>query len=213
MIIEPRLKKFESGARLTLGSLNSIIKRIEYAGNLIRQYSPIAGKNIFVEQQKNGKTISYLQPVGGGIRPLPPEEKQYPFPLDPKPEDLELPWGDGQPIFYPCSGGISSWALSEVGPPSQVIKGYVVSDGVWQLSCLDIPKVPFCSYSVVFDDSGNIGPDSYPPDATLPTRIGSFVPKLSRYGNKYFYLWASYTVIDAFGVQTGIGGNGSFGLQ
>lgn len=58
MIIEPRLKPFENGSKLTLDSINSIIKRIEYAGDLIRRNSPVAGINAFVEQLKNGKLIS-----------------------------------------------------------------------------------------------------------------------------------------------------------
>lgn len=60
MIIEPRLKSFENGSKLTLDSLNSIIKRIEYAGDLIKKNSPVAGTDILIEQQKDGKTVSYL---------------------------------------------------------------------------------------------------------------------------------------------------------
>lgn len=73
MNIEPRLKRVAAGQRLTTNLFNSIIRRIEYAGDMIQRHSPIAGDDIFVEQQKDGRTISYLQQVAGGVRPQPPE--------------------------------------------------------------------------------------------------------------------------------------------
>jgi hypothetical protein len=81
MRTEPRLKLFHENQRLTLNSINSIIRRLELAGDLIKSYRPIANtsnQNVFVENLKGkGIGISYLSPIAGGIKPpkVEPEPK------------------------------------------------------------------------------------------------------------------------------------------
>lgn len=71
MIAVPRIPPVQSGQHLNFQLVNHIIKRTEYAGELLRQYRAIAGDDMFVEPHPDGTRISYLQPVGGGIKPQP----------------------------------------------------------------------------------------------------------------------------------------------
>ena len=71
-MISPRLSKVVSGTRLTTDLLNSMIKRTEYAADLLQQYKLIAGNQMYIEPHYDGTRVSYLQPVGGGITPNQP---------------------------------------------------------------------------------------------------------------------------------------------
>jgi len=71
-MISPRLSKVVSGTRLTTDLLNSMIKRTEYAADLLQQYKLVAGNQMYIEPHSDGTRVSYLQPVGGGTVPLQP---------------------------------------------------------------------------------------------------------------------------------------------
>jgi len=70
-MIRPRLPKVASGTRLTTNLVNGIINRTEYAADLLRQYKLIAGTEMYVEPHYDGTRVSYLQQVGGGVKPQP----------------------------------------------------------------------------------------------------------------------------------------------
>ena len=76
-MISPRLSKVVSGTRLTTGLLNSMIKRTEYAADLLQQYKLIAGNQMYIEPHYDGTRVSYLQPVGGGTTPTQPISPAY----------------------------------------------------------------------------------------------------------------------------------------
>ena len=79
-MISPRLPKVVSGTRLTTDLLNSMIKRTEYAADLLQQYKLIAGNQMYIEPHYDGTRVSYLQPVGGGVTPTQPLTKTYSIP-------------------------------------------------------------------------------------------------------------------------------------
>jgi hypothetical protein len=76
-MISPRLSKVVSGTRLTTDLLNSMIKRTEYAADLLQQYKLIAGNQMYIEPHYDGTRVSYLQPVGGGTTPTQPITPPY----------------------------------------------------------------------------------------------------------------------------------------
>ena len=71
-MISPRLSKVVSGTRLTTDLLNSMIKRTEYAADLLQQHKLIAGNEMYVEPHYDGTRVSYVSPVGGGVNPVVP---------------------------------------------------------------------------------------------------------------------------------------------
>jgi hypothetical protein len=79
-MISPRLSKVVGGTRLTTDLLNSMIKRTEYAADLLQQYKLIAGNQMYIEPHYDGTRVSYLQPVGGGVTPTQPLTKTYSIP-------------------------------------------------------------------------------------------------------------------------------------
>jgi len=70
-MITPKIPLLKDGQILSVDVVNSIIKRTEYAGDLLKQYKLIAGNEIYVEPHYVGTRVSYLQPVGGGGTPQP----------------------------------------------------------------------------------------------------------------------------------------------
>lgn len=71
-MISPRLSKVVSGTRLTTDLINSMIKRTEYAADLLQQYKLIAGNEMYIEPHYDGTRVSYFSPVGGGVNPVVP---------------------------------------------------------------------------------------------------------------------------------------------
>ena len=71
-MIRPKLYPVQGGTILTANLVNSIINRIEYAADLLRQYKLIAGEGMYVEPHYDGTRISYLQKVAGGATPTTP---------------------------------------------------------------------------------------------------------------------------------------------
>lgn len=72
MIVVPRIPPVSDGQKLDFGLVNHIIKRTEYAEELLRKYRCVAGDDMFVEPHYDGTRVSYLQKVGGGVKPQPP---------------------------------------------------------------------------------------------------------------------------------------------
>jgi hypothetical protein len=70
-MITPKIPLLKDGQILSVDVVNSIIKRTEYAGDLLKQYKLIAGNEMYVEPHYDGTRVSYLQPVGGGGTPEP----------------------------------------------------------------------------------------------------------------------------------------------
>lgn len=58
-MIRPPLPRAKNGDMLDLGLMNSLINRIEYAADLLRQGRPLAGDNISVQENYNGSLISF----------------------------------------------------------------------------------------------------------------------------------------------------------
>jgi len=69
-MITPKIPLLKDGQILSVDVVNSIIKRTEYAGDLLKQYKLIAGTEMYVEPHYDGTRVSYLQPVGGGGTPV-----------------------------------------------------------------------------------------------------------------------------------------------
>jgi hypothetical protein len=60
-MIYPRLNRVRNGQRLSVELVNGLIKRTEYAGDLLRQGKCLAGTDVSIAQRYDGTTIS-----GGG---------------------------------------------------------------------------------------------------------------------------------------------------
>ena len=58
MNLHPKLQRVKENTKLSIGLLNNIIGRIEYASDLIRNYNPNAGTNITLERTPNGVIIN-----------------------------------------------------------------------------------------------------------------------------------------------------------
>ena len=69
-MIAPQIPLVRDGQILSVGLVNSLINRTEYAADLLRQYKLIAGNGMYVEPHFDGTRVSYLQPVKGGATPL-----------------------------------------------------------------------------------------------------------------------------------------------
>lgn len=76
-MISPRLSKVVGGTRLTTDLINSMIKRTEYAADLLQQYKLIAGTEMYIEPHYDGTLVSYFSPVGSGNNPVVPLEYKY----------------------------------------------------------------------------------------------------------------------------------------
>lgn len=62
-MIYPRLDKVRNGQRMSVELVNGLIKRTEYAADLLRQYKLIAGNQMYIEPHYDGTRVSYLQPI------------------------------------------------------------------------------------------------------------------------------------------------------
>ena len=71
-MIAPKIPLVRDGQILSTNLVNSMIGRIEYAADLLRQYKLIAGNEMYVEPHFDGTRVSYFQPVGGGATPRQP---------------------------------------------------------------------------------------------------------------------------------------------
>jgi hypothetical protein len=208
MRIEPRLKYYKEGQRLTLNSINSIIRRIEYGATLASELTLIAGQGITFE--------------GGKIKAL--KQDEYP----------KLPPGLRPPINptrLGCGGSIG-WSVSDVvgydkcpdsGPPcntgvptcaSLTVSGYVVSSGVWPKECLGTLQ-PKCAYAFSVDNTGSLGNVSLDQGpCSLPSATGVLTPTQASFDDKYFFLYVKYFAKNSIGGGPyGFTGSGSFFLS
>jgi len=64
-MIAPKIPLVQDGQILSTNLVNSMIGRIEYAADLLRQYKLIAGDEMYVEPHFDGTRVSYNQPVAG----------------------------------------------------------------------------------------------------------------------------------------------------
>jgi hypothetical protein len=71
-MIAPKIPLVRDGQILSTNLVNSMIGRIEYAADLLRQYKLIAGDEMYVEPHFDGTRVSYNQPVAGGATPTLP---------------------------------------------------------------------------------------------------------------------------------------------
>jgi hypothetical protein len=207
MSIEPRLRHYKEGERLTLNSVNSIIRRIEYGAELANGLRLIAGEGITFE--------------GGRIKAL--KQDEYPaLPIGVRPPI--------NPIVLTCTGSIG-WSKTDyfgfdvcptIGPPcgsgvascaGRSVSGYIVSSAVWPKSCL-ASRSPICAFSATFDDSGTLGDFTKPYEGCVVTSSsGIITPAKGSYDAKTFFLYVRYTGINGpQGGPYGFIGNGSFSL-
>jgi hypothetical protein len=68
-MIAPQIQFVRDGQILSTNLVNSMIGRIEYAADLLRQYKLIAGDEMYVEPHFDGTRVSYFYPVAGGATP------------------------------------------------------------------------------------------------------------------------------------------------
>lgn len=209
MRIEPRLKHYREGEQLTLNSVNSIIRRIEYGAELANGLRLIAGEGITFE--------------GGRIKAL--EQDEYPA----LPIGVKLPIN---PIVLTCTGSVG-WSKvdyfgfadcpnvgSPCSPPSDSpsclglgVNGYIVSGGIWPKSCTGNPQ---CSFAATFDDGGSIGGKSFPYPGGCASASGTGVVSAIKgsYNQKYFFAYVNYTAKNGpQGGPYGFVGSGSFSLS
>ena len=71
-MIAPKIPLVQDGQILSTNLVNSMIGRIEYAADLLRQYKLVAGDEMYVEPHFDGTRVSYFQPVKGGATPAQP---------------------------------------------------------------------------------------------------------------------------------------------
>jgi hypothetical protein len=71
-MIAPKIPLVQDGQILSTNLVNSMIGRIEYAADLLRQYKLVAGNEMYVEPHFDGTRVSYNQPVAGGATPTLP---------------------------------------------------------------------------------------------------------------------------------------------
>jgi len=68
-MIAPKVPLVRNGQILSTNLVNSMIGRIEYAADLLRQYKLVAGDEMYVEPHFDGTRVSYFYPVKGGATP------------------------------------------------------------------------------------------------------------------------------------------------
>ena len=111
-MIYPRLDKIRNGQRMSVELVNGLIKRTEYAADLLRQYKPLAGTDISVAQRVDGTAISaVVDKYLGYIMPNVPSINDILLELDKTVEIAggvlgglfarNLPLNERQKIVYP----------------------------------------------------------------------------------------------------------------
>ena len=126
-MIYPRLNRVRNGQRLSVELVNGLIKRTEYAGDLLRQGKCLAGTDVAVAQGYNGavinSTISALQ------RALQRKYFGYIFPSVPSENDILLE----EDVPVEIEGGEIGGLLARDLPLSQrqkiVYPDYVLQGG------------------------------------------------------------------------------------
>jgi len=83
-MIAPKIPLVKDGQILSTNLVNSMIGRIEYAADLLRQYKLVAGNEMYVEPHFDGTRVSYFYPTKGGATPIGasitiPPNRNFPF--------------------------------------------------------------------------------------------------------------------------------------
>ena len=83
-MIAPKIPLVQDGQILSTNLINSMIGRIEYAADLLRQYKLVAGDEMYVEPHFDGTRVSYFYPTKGGATPIGasitiPPNRNFPF--------------------------------------------------------------------------------------------------------------------------------------
>ena len=83
-MIAPQIPLVRDGQILSTNLVNSMIGRIEYAADLLRQYKLVAGDEMYVEPHFDGTRVSYFYPTKGGATPIGanitiPPNRNFPF--------------------------------------------------------------------------------------------------------------------------------------
>jgi len=83
-MIAPKIPLVKDGQILSTNLVNSMIGRIEYAADLLRQYKLVAGNEMYVEPHSDGTRVSYFYPTKGGATPIGagitiPPNRNFPF--------------------------------------------------------------------------------------------------------------------------------------
>ena len=195
-MIYPTLNKVRNGQRMSVELVNGLIKRTEYAADLLRQYKLIAGTEMYIQPHFDGTRVSYYN--------IPPDDLIPPV----------------NPPLLEC-GGRLNWSINNLTftPPYSPPKtGYIVSNARWKKTCLNNPSLsPKSSFSLNADDGGNFGSFIFPnvpgPGVPTVTQTGIVAVNASSYDNDTFYLWVEWLVFDLWGGGFGLFGSGQFRLD
>lgn len=125
-MIYPRLNRVRNGQQLSVELINGLIKRTEYAGDLLRQGKCLAGTDVSIAQRYDGTTISAVaDKYFGYIRPLVPSVNdillEEDVPVEFPGGELgglyarDLPLNERQKIVYPDYVSQGGYALAISG--------------------------------------------------------------------------------------------------
>lgn len=203
MIAVPRIREVKNGQILSTNLVNNIIKRTEYAADLLGQHKLITGENISLKQLFDGTRINATIKAQKIIFVLPPSGLVPPI----------------DPPLLECTGSIG-WSINNLGggPYTPPKTGYIVSAGRWSITCLNNSSLfPKATYSLNADDGGFFGSDTLPtvPAPNIPTKtaVGVVVPNATLYDDETFYLWVEWLVFDLYQGGFGLTGSGVFKLN
>jgi len=162
-MIYPRLDKVSNGQRMSVGLVNGLMKRTEYAADLLRQYKLVAGINIDIQGLYDGTTVDSTRiaiPTTDeyGFDFIKPNV-QYTFPPFTAPPGELL--GPGLNITKATSGRLvmsgGAWELGVFAPDN----GFVTGFGPDTVVDLPIPYGPLffvgwfsCGYGPSFPFTG-----------------------------------------------------------
>ena len=125
-MIYPRLNRVRNGQQLSVELINGLIKRTEYAGDLLRQGKCLAGTDVSIAQRYDGTTISavvykyfgYILPLVPSVNDILLEED---VPVEFPGGELgglyarDLPLNERQKIVYPDYVSQGGYALAISG--------------------------------------------------------------------------------------------------
>lgn len=223
MISVPRIPPAQPNQKLGLDYVNHIIKRVEYATDLLRQYKCVAGDDMFVEPHYDGTRISYEQNVGGGIKKNPLLPYRYPRGVIPPINPTEIGCNDSSGWSF--SNYFNFDVCPNVGPPcggdpvpscaNLSVSGYIVSNNIWDNSCLSGGKSAKCSFAATFDNYGRIG--NYYCESSniciLSNCSGVTGAGIGSFNSKKFFIYIFYSANNSgHGGPYGFIGNGAFFL-
>ena len=112
-MIYPRLNRARNGQRLSVGLVNGLIKRTEYAADLLQQYKLLAGTNTEVEQSYDGTVVSYsILNDGSGTNPNNPITIEQLFQYYGQNEDGVVVPNNGIIYLQPSASGSQQYTVN-----------------------------------------------------------------------------------------------------